>query len=344
MKPGRIFASTLLYCAFALPSFSKDWLFVTTNWAEAGNEQVLLIDPESGQRRTLWNGGGMLDAVVSPDARRLYVTYVSDKGDQLAVVETATGAVLHTAETPQLIRWIGANTPGLAISSDGRWLYLLKTNYSVGSYEFSMLTFDTRESRFVSEEQPISNCRGAHPQSVPGAGKVLVLCGGSESQASDGSLVLRLPDFQNFVLGRGGDGYLLYTAGLNGRIQAADVNTHEIVQISKDSPLRHRRFMPSSGTISPDGRLWYLPIKIPDNGEQEIEQILVFDTQVMRMTNVITPVGPFWGLALSSDGQRLYASQPYLKNIMVSDTGTRRTVRTLAVGAKPSILFAVKAP
>ena len=102
--------------------------------------------------------------------------------------------------------------------------------------------------------------------------------------------------------------------------------------------------MPSSGTMSPDGRLWYLPIKIPDNGEQEIEQILVFDTQAMSLANIITPVGPFWGLALSSDGRRLYASQSDLKNIMVIDTGTRQTIRILAVGAKPSILFTVKAP
>ena len=102
--------------------------------------------------------------------------------------------------------------------------------------------------------------------------------------------------------------------------------------------------MPSSDTMSRDGRLWYLPIKIPDDGEQGIEQILVFDTQSMSMANIITPVGPFWGLTLSSDGRRLYASQPDLQNIMVIDTGTRRTIRTLAVGAKPSILFAVKSP
>jgi hypothetical protein len=62
------------------------------------------------------------------------------------------------------------------------------------------------------------------------------------------------------------------------------------------------------------------------------------------MANITTPAGPLWGLALISDGQRLYASQPDPQNIMVIDTGTRRTVRTLAVGAKPDILFAVKAP
>src|SRR5437588_8057039 len=95
MKPGCILASALLCGAFALPSFSKDWLFVTTNWKKGGNERVLLIDPESGQIRTLWNRGRKLDAVVSPDAGRLYVTFVGDEGYELAVVETATGAVLH---------------------------------------------------------------------------------------------------------------------------------------------------------------------------------------------------------------------------------------------------------
>src|SRR5258708_408004 len=199
MKPGCILASALLCCAFALPSFSKDWLFVTTNWNEAGNERVLLIDAESGQIRTLWNGGSELDAVVSPDAGRLYVTYIGDKGYELAVVETATGAVLHRTETPQLIRWISPSTPGMAISPDGRWLYLLKANYSAGSSEYSLLTFNTRESRFVSGEQAISNCPGPHPLPVPGDGQVLVLCGGgTAAQASDGDRVLRLQNFQNF--------------------------------------------------------------------------------------------------------------------------------------------------
>jgi DNA-binding beta-propeller fold protein YncE len=121
-----------------------------------------------------------------------------------------------------------------------------------------------------------------------------------------------------------------------------DLATHEIIQTSKDAPLLRRRFMPSSGTLSPDGRLWYLPIKIPGNGEQDVEQILVFDTQTMSRVTVITPSGPFQGLALSSDGRRLYASQPDLKNIMVIDTDTRQTVKIISVGAKPSIIFTAK--
>ena len=344
MKRGRGPAFALLVCAFALPSFAKDWLIVTTNWGERGNERVLLIDAESGDIRTLWNGGGELDAVVSPDAGRLYVTFIGEKSYELAVVEIATGAVLRMAETPPLIRWIRPSTPGMAISPDGRWLYLLKTNYSAGSSEYSLLRFDTQESRFVSEEQTISNCPGPRLLTVPGNGKVLVLCrSGNAKPASDGDLVLRLQSFQNFALGRGSNASALYTAGFDGRIQVVDLATRDVVQTSKFAPLPHRRVMPSSGTMSPDGRLWYVPIKIPDDGEQGIEQILVFDTQSMSMANIITPVSPFWGLALSSDGRRLYASQPELRNIMAIDTGTR-TIRVLPLGAKPSILVTVNAP
>jgi len=156
--------------------------------------------------------------------------------------------------------------------------------------------------------------------------------------------VLRFPDFRDFALGRGSNTYALYTARVDGRIEAMDITTHEIVQTSNDAPLRHRLIMPSSGTMSPDGRLWYLPIAIPNKGGRAIDQILVFDTQAMSIANVITPVGPFWGLALSPDGQRLYASQLDLKNIMVIDTSTRQTIRVLPIGAKPSIVVAVKAP
>ena len=344
MKPGCILVSALLLGAFAPSSLSKDWLFATTNWNESGNEQVLLIDPESGRIRALWSGGGELDAVVSPDATQLYVSYIGDGADRLAVVDTTTGAILQNVETPGVIRWIFPSTPAMAISPDGRWLYLLKANYSAGSSEYFLLTFDTREVRFIGE-RAISNCPGPHLAPAPNDGKLLVLCGGSTAtQASDGDLVLRLPNFQNFALGRGSKVSTIYTAGSDGRVQAVDVATREVVKASHEPPVRHRRIMPSSGTLSPDGRLWYLPSKIPNDGEQEIEQILVFDTQAMSMTNVITPPGPFWGLALSSDGRWLYASQHNLQNILVIDTGTRQAVRKLAIGAKPSIIFSAKAP
>jgi hypothetical protein len=345
MKFRCTLAFALLFATFVRTSCAKDWLFVTTNWNEYGNEQVLLIDPENNQIRTVWSGGTELDAIVSPEATRLYLTYIENQSEWLAVTDIATGAVLQRVEIPQPIRWIFPTTPAMSISPEGRWLRLLKTNYSAGSDEYFLMTFDTSAGQFVSGEQELPGCAGPRLISRAGAATSLVLCGGiTTRQVSDDHSVLRFGNIQNFVLGRGVTENLLYVAGFDGRIRAVDLSTHEIAQRSKDPPLRHRRFIPSSGTLSPDGRLWYLPIKIPDNGEQDVDQILVFDTQAMSRATVITPSGPFSGLALSSDGRWLYASQPDLKSIMVIDTDTRQTVKMISVGAKPSIIFAVKSP
>jgi len=340
MKSGIIVAALLVTGAHQC--LAKDWIFVTTNWNDIGNESVVVIDSESGQIRTLWRAGGELDAIVSPDGARLYVSYIGDNGCELAVVDTAAGEVLAKVPTPQIIRWIHPSTPGMAISSDGRWLYFLKTNYAAGSNEYFLITFDTQENRFVGDEQVVSQC--AAPHAVPMGQSAVVLCrGGSESQATGSARTVHSEHLVNFALGRGGTGYTAYLAASNGQIQAVDVATHEVIQTRKDTPSPYRRMVPSSDTMSPDGRVWYLPMKIPNNGEQENEQILVFDTQTMSMAGVITPIGPFLGLALSPDGRRLYASQHDLRNILVIETETHRTVRVLGVGGKPSVLIGVKA-
>jgi len=342
MKFGCTLASALLFGGFALPSFPKDLLFITTNWNDA-TEQVRVIDPETGQVRVLWVGGAELDALVSPDGTRLYVNYIAGKAGGLAIVDVATGIVLKTLETPQLIRWIHPNHPAMAVSPDGRWLYLLKTNYTAGSSEFFLITFDTREGRFLPGERPISSCPGARIVAAPGDAAASVLCGGSDVQGpADEGFIVRLEHFAHGQLDP--IGRTVYLASYDGRIRAVDLLTHATVRTSKDAPPRYRKIMPASGTLSPDGRLWYLPMKIPANGEQGIEQIMVFDTQTMTAANVITPAGPFSGLALSSDGRRLYASQSEVQQIMVIDTETRQTICTLKVGAKPSIFFVAKAP
>jgi DNA-binding beta-propeller fold protein YncE len=228
----------------------------------------------------------------------------------------------------------------MAISSDGRCLYLLKFNYELGSSAYSLLTFDTVTVQFTPEEQFIPDCPRPQLLAIPGERRVKVLCdGGADIEVPDARFVLRLPHVQNFAVGRGGNA--LYVAEWDGKIQEVNIATHEIVG---GHLLRSWRMMPSSGTLSSDGRLWYLPAKIPNNGEQGIEQILVFDAQARKITNVITPVTPFWGLALSSDGKWLYASQPERNSISVIDTAAGRISRMLAVAGKPSIVFAIKRP
>jgi len=138
-------------------------------------------------------------------------------------------------------------------------------------------------------------------------------------------------------------GRMLYVAGHDGRIRAVDLVTHEITQTARmlrfatDESYLLRAVchqMVASGIC----RLGFQA-----TANRRSSRSSSSDTQAMSMASVITPVGPFSGLALSADGRRLYASQSDLHSIMVIDTETRR-IRTVVVGAKPSILFVVKAP
>jgi YVTN family beta-propeller protein len=63
------------------------------------------------------------------------------------------------------------------------------------------------------------------------------------------------------------------------------------------------------------------------------------DTVKMTEVGLITPPQPFWALALSPDGRRLYTSVPDAKRIAVIDTGTHRQIKCLAVGATPFIVL-----
>jgi hypothetical protein len=339
---SRLYAFGLLILGFASPIFPRDWLFVTTNWG-GGSEQVLLVEPDNGGIRTIWSGGAELDAITSPDAKRLYVTFIDNGKYRLAAVDTVTGAVLHMIDTPQLIRWIMPSTSGMAISSDGRWLYVLKQNYASGANEFSLLTFDTQENRFIPEETAVSDCPRPHIVPVPGFGNVRVLCDGGRATSSDGDTVLRVRGVLNFALSRGGNGYTLFTAGSNGPITALDVASHQITRVSGDIVSRYRRVMPSSDTLSSDGK-WYVPVKIPNNGQQENEQVLVLNTTEMVLASVITPSCAFFSLALGPDEKRLYASQRELQNILVLGIDSSRTLEVIHLPAKPGIVLSVKAP
>jgi hypothetical protein len=78
------------------------------------NLRRALIDPDDGQIRTLWNGGIQLDAILSPDGTRLYVTFIEDTRHGVSIFCRISPVPVST-----LIRWIFPSTPGMAISPDG---------------------------------------------------------------------------------------------------------------------------------------------------------------------------------------------------------------------------------
>jgi hypothetical protein len=77
---------------------------------------------------------------------------------------------------PEVIRWIHPSTPGMAISADGRWLFLAATNYAASSSDYFLQTFDTRQGRLLPEKKPISRCAGFQILPLAGDNSAVVLC------------------------------------------------------------------------------------------------------------------------------------------------------------------------
>ena len=321
------------------PAFSRDVLVVTTNWS-GGTEQILLIDPQFGQVRSLWHGrGGIGDAIVSPGGKWLYVTHHCSRASCLSVVDTASGEIVQTVEGPEFIRWIMPNAPGMAISPDGRWLHLLETNYQQGSHDFFLRTFDTVQNQLLPDRRPVSGCGGAQIVPLGGRQDVLLLCREEyRAPVPDPALALSFPTMARGVTARG----KLYVALRDGRVLEIDTATRQVLRSAQSASLAN--LMPASGTLSADGRLWYLPINRTREDGPGIEQILVFDTVAMNAVATITLEQPFWSLTLSSDGKELYATMPKANSIAVIDTTTQDQVRTLAIGTRPSFIQAAQAP
>lgn len=322
-----------------LPAFCRDVLVVTTNWS-AANQQVLLIDPEFGHVRSLWHGRSDIgDAIVSPDGKQLYVTHHCSPASCLSVVDTVSGEIVRTLEGPEFIRWIMPTAPRMAISPDGRWLYLLETNYEQGSHDFFLRIFDTAQGQLLPERQPVSGCGGAQVVPWGAQQETLLLCQAEQPvSAPDPELVLRFPAMVRGVRARGN----LYVAGRDGRVLEIDPATRRVMRSAQCAALSG--LMPASSTVSADGRLWYLPVKAASEDRRAIAQILVFDTETMSEVATITPRQPFWSLTLSSDGKELYATMPNANSIVVIDATTHDQVRTLTIGTRPSFVQVAQAP
>lgn len=346
----------------ALPAQTSetDRLFVAVTDPDSREGRVLLVDYQAGTSRELWKGGAELDIMISPDASRLYVNF--DRW--LAVVDTPTGLPLGTVRTPHRLRPIMPNTPVMAVSPDGRWLYLINHYFSEWQEEKAVSTFDTQAGRFLLEEVSLSECQGVTLFPLQRERELIALCGGDgvvrfvrigENGAAVENSMLQvgaLPDkpapgprvgrrdrdemIVDAVLDP--QGQTLYLVLYDGRLLSLDVASRNVTRVVRDSPLRKSRIWRAHRSLSPDGRYWYLPrTKEPHRGSGT-EDIAVFDMESFMPVRVIAPSRHFWGLTLSHDGRCLLAAIPRERAILLIDTASGEELRMIHLGAEPSIL------
>ena len=73
------------------------------------------------------------------------------------------------------------------------------------------------------------------------------------------------------------------------------------------------------------------PGRNPTNYSEGNERIVGLDTRSLAVVSTMTPTQPFWSMAISPDGQRLYTTEPQSPVIHVMSTETGKEVRAFGM-------------
>ena len=152
-------------------------------------DHLLVVDPERKVVVRRYEGLGTgFDFALSPDGTRLYLgrSIESTNGENLGkldVIDAATGAVLATADNPDRYLTMGPYRGSqMALSSDGRWLYVHKFKFEPGHGGTDQIAiFNTADSRFLLEAIPLPKCSIATFVPWPDARALSVVCIGYDS-------------------------------------------------------------------------------------------------------------------------------------------------------------------
>jgi len=150
------------------------------------NERVFALDPRRKEIVKTYPTGAHPDIALSPDGTRLYVASESPVpagpegagAGTLDVLDTGTGAVLASVADPH--RWIAKGPlygSEMALSADGRWLYVYKlTPEPEHTASESVAIFDTAANRFLAETIPLAKCGVSFFVSWPNGRTLSVVC------------------------------------------------------------------------------------------------------------------------------------------------------------------------
>jgi len=335
----------------------KNGLYIVDSNQGQLSSRVLLIDPQDKRVLKTFNAGLQPDIAVSPDGTRLYLAfteYQPDRMDKLQVIDTSSGAVLQTVENPE--RWLGTApryASKMAISSDGRRLYIYKDHQTTKGDFYYLATFDTEKGKFLPETVALPGCLSAILVPLAEEGRINVLCTGmgdvrflnvSESGAA---AVSRIPLRQSVAKSHGRnigyvipsrDGQRLAVVMGDGTFYNIDNKDRKVLrtgEIQNEAPAGAKVAIPDGlierwigvqpSTVSVDGSEAYVGVGYLENlrkGNRSFDEVAVLDTQNLKIRRVLQTSRPITALYRSKEGRYLYGLAQDDDSILVIDTAT----------------------
>ncbi|HYZ84123.1 MAG TPA: hypothetical protein VE621_06955 [Bryobacteraceae bacterium] len=307
----------------------SNWLYIIDSNKNREQSQILVLDPEQGLIRKVFKTGHQPDLAVSSDGKKLFVAHnlPSPEGGSssgvLEVVDSVTGLVLSRVENPD--RWLtpaSFYTSKMALSHDGRWLFIFKMHATQQDSTFYVSTFDTEAGTFLPERVALPGCVSGVLLPMTQREHLAVIC--SETR-----------DVRFLTLNQAG-----------GKSEA--VMPPSFIADARE----HGRFVGTgewSGTqapvVSPDRRTLYLGVGKLDSlttGRPRLSQVVALRSDTYERVGAVA-TAPFSSLAISKDGARIYTIEHDTASVSVIDARQLKALTTIdGIGVTPT--FAVLAP
>jgi hypothetical protein len=335
------------------------WLYVVD--ATTAQSRIFLFDPERGEATGTIRTGYNPDIAISPRGDRVYIASVvvgcgQSSCDQLTVIDTQAGRVLSTTPIPNRVHYkIYPESSRMAVSSDGRTLYLMKWQ-GLPSGDVALAAFDTVREQFLDGVIDLGNCGFGTFVPATDANQLGFHCPTSNEivfyrlTAPDRATFefsVRLPRGQRLFAGHvypdvsarafmlTTDRRELFVAGGDGAI--ADVNL--TLGSVKDTPVVGSQTEVVAPFASPgalDRARFFVGVG-PFDGQGVAREIRIFDTTTWARVGTIRTSTPFVAAVATRDGAMIYAPTGENGKILAVDPVAQRELRAMPLGQAPSL-------
>ena len=324
---------------------------------------VFVVDPQKGEITRTYSAGFHPDIALSEDGGRLYVAYDSVSSDMsrqtgvLDVIDTASGKLIARVDNPDRWEAIGElYDSNMALSKDGRWLFVYKMTSDGASYGFGV--FDTTTNKFLPDKVSLPGCEAAQLfPSRRNPNTVFVVCEGTTDirtvrLAPNGKPVAN--DIQRGIrFSRGGivgtvfpsDEDRLRVVMRNGEFSTLDLATRSsvgrgVLAIAPggrpNTPGQDERHIRFSGVAADK-----VFLGIARRGVNHLfDEIAIVNADTLERTATLQAAAPLWAFAIGDDGSRLYGVDPVHGSIHVFDTARAAETGVIrGVGKSPTIVI-----
>jgi hypothetical protein len=338
------------------------WLYVLDPRSESDHpgSRIWLLDPETEKVMGSVRAGYDTDFALSPDGSQLYVVSGERESGEVAVIDTASGKVLHIPFPDRVLYkpWYEGLPPfsGISVSSDGRALRILGHHvFSPEKIAYQLWTFDTHSRRFVDARLDLGDCRYGEfvPSSTanqadffcPTTNKLrLVRLDAEYNEVA--STFVKLPWPRTCGVAEGfvspGENKLSIVRA-DGAIYGMDLTTQESSPTAVAGDCQQLVF-PLQWPRSPDGRMLYLGYgTVAENNMSTAAELRILDTATRQRLGSVRTSVPFWSAA-SNGGRLVYAPAPQQHSVLVVDTATFEEKHTIHVGNAPSLALVAPWP